>query len=108
MYGNMGNMGKMMKQIQKMQSDMLKLQEELQGRTLEVTSGGGAVRVVVSGKKELVSLTIDPEAVDPEDLEMLQDMVVAAVNEGLRKVEEMVAGEMKRITGGINLPPGLF
>jgi DNA-binding YbaB/EbfC family protein len=106
--GNMGNMGKMMKQIQKMQNDMVKLQEELQQRTLEITSGGGAVRVVISGKKELVSLTIDQEAMDPEDPEMLQDMIVAAVNEALRKVEEMVADEMKKITGGISLPPGLF
>ncbi len=103
-----GNMGKMMKQVQKMQSDMLKMQEELKTRTVEATSGGGAVRVTVSGKKEIESLSIDPQAVDPDDLEMLQDMVVAAVNEGLRKVEEMVAEEMKKITGGLNLPPGLL
>ena len=103
-----GNMGKMMKQIQKMQNDMLRMQEEIKSRTLEATSGGGAVRVVVNGQKEVESLFIDPQAVDPEDLEMLQDMVVAAVNEGLRKVEEMIAEEMKKITGGINLPPGLF
>ncbi len=103
-----GNMGKMMKQVQKMQSDMLKMQEELKTRTVEATSGGGAVRVTVSGKKEIESLSIDPQAVDPDDLEMLQDMVVAAVNEGLRKVEEMVAEEMQKITGGLNLPPGLF
>jgi nucleoid-associated protein EbfC len=103
-----GNMGKMMKQIQKMQNDMLKMQEEIKSRTLEATSGGGVVRVVVTGQKEVESLFIDPQAVDLEDLEMLQDMVVAAVNEGLRKVEEMIAEEMKKITGGMNLPPGLF
>jgi nucleoid-associated protein EbfC len=103
-----GNMGKMMKQIQKMQNDMLRMQEEIKSRTLEATSGGGVVRVVVNGQKEVESLFIDPQAVDPEDLEMLQDMVVAAVNEGLRKVEEMIAEEMKKITGGMNLPPGLF
>jgi len=103
-----GNMGKMMKQVQKMQSDMLKMQDELKSRTLEATSGGGVVRVVVNGKKEVESLFIDPQAVDPGDVEMLQDMVVAAVNEGLRKVEEMIATEMQKITGGLNLPPGLF
>jgi nucleoid-associated protein EbfC len=103
-----GNMGKMMKQIQKMQNDMLRMQEEIKSRTLEATSGGGVVRVVVNGQKEVESLFIDPQAVDLEDLEMLQDMVVAAVNEGLRKVEEMIAEEMKKITGGMNLPPGLF
>jgi nucleoid-associated protein EbfC len=103
-----GNMGKMMKQIQKMQNDMLRMQEEIKSRTLEASSGGGVVRVVVNGQKEVESLFIDPQAVDPEDLEMLQDMVVAAVNEGLRKVEEMIAEEMKKITGGMNLPPGLF
>lgn len=108
MYGNMGNMNKMMKQVQKMQNDMAKLQEELQTKTMEATSGGGVVRVVVNGKKELESLSINPEALDPDDLEMLQDMIVAAVNEGLRKVEEMIASEMQKVTGGMNLPPGLL
>jgi DNA-binding YbaB/EbfC family protein len=105
MYGNMNNM---MKQVQKMQKEMVKMQEELQQRTLEATSGGGMVRVEISGKKELISLTIDPEAVDPDDLEMLQDMIMAAVNEGLRKVDDMMASEMQKLTGGLNLPPGLF
>ncbi|NLZ39579.1 MAG: YbaB/EbfC family nucleoid-associated protein [Firmicutes bacterium] len=105
MYGNMNNM---MKQIQKMQKQMAKMQEELQQRTLEATSGGGMVRVEVNGKKELVNLEIDPAAVDPDDLEMLQDMIIAAVNEGLRKVDEALMAEMKKITGGINLPPGLL
>lgn len=105
MYGNMGNM---MKQVQKMQKEMAKMQEELQERTIEVTSGGGVVRVEVSGKKELVALVIDPTAVDPEDTEMLQDLIIAAVNEGLRKIEEMTMSEMKKLTGGLNLPPGLL
>lgn len=103
-----GNMGNMMKQIQKMQKEMLKMQEELQQKTVVVSSGGGMISVEVSGKKELVSLRIDPEAVDPADLEMLQDMIMAAVNEGLRKVEEMMTTEMQKLTGGLNLPPGLF
>ncbi|MBS4031925.1 MAG: YbaB/EbfC family nucleoid-associated protein [Clostridiales bacterium] len=106
MYG--GNMGNMMKQVQKMQKEMLKMQEELQQRVLEATSGGGMVRAEVNGKKEVVSITIDPEAVDPDDVEMLQDLILAAVNEGLRMVDEMTAQEMKKLTGGLNLPPGLF
>jgi len=109
MFGNMGNMQKMLKQVQKMQQDMAKLQEELNERTVEATAGGGMVKAVVNGKQELVSLTINPEAVDPEDVEMLADMVMAAVNEGLRKAKEMVAEEMGKITGGLNLNlPGLF
>ncbi|MCW3489076.1 YbaB/EbfC family nucleoid-associated protein [Dethiobacter alkaliphilus] len=106
MYG--GNMGNMMKQVQKMQKQMAKMQEEIQEKVVEATSGGGMVRVEVNGKKEVVSLTIDPEAVDPEDVEMLQDMILAAVNEGLRKMDELTASEMKKLTGGMNLPPGLF
>ncbi|MCR3921280.1 MAG: YbaB/EbfC family nucleoid-associated protein [Firmicutes bacterium] len=102
------NMGNMMKQMQKMQKDMAKMQEDLQQRTLEVTSGGGVVRVEVNGKKEIISLEIDPQAVDPEDVEMLQDMIIAAVNEGLRKIDEMTMAEMKKLTGGLNLPPGLL
>ncbi|HZK25201.1 MAG TPA: YbaB/EbfC family nucleoid-associated protein [Oscillospiraceae bacterium] len=105
MYGNMGGM---MKKVQKMQKEMAQLQEELQERTLEVTSGGGMVRVEVNGKKEVVNLQIDPEAVDPDDLEMLQDMIIAAVNEGLRKIDEMIMTEMQKVTGGLNLPPGLL
>jgi DNA-binding YbaB/EbfC family protein len=102
-----GNMNKMMKQVQKMQAEMQKLQAELEEKTIEASAGGGAVSVVANGKKELVKLTIQPEAVDPDDVEMLQDMVLAAVNEALRKAEEMVAQEMSRITGGMKLP-GLF
>lgn len=102
-----GNMGKMLKQVQKIQADMAKLQEELQTRTVEATAGGGVVKVVASGKQEIVSVMIDPQAVDPEDVEMLQDLIIAAVNEALRKAQEMVAAEMSRITGGLKIP-GLF
>ncbi|NTW71119.1 MAG: YbaB/EbfC family nucleoid-associated protein [Eubacteriaceae bacterium] len=105
--GGMGNMNNMMKQVQKMQQDMAKVQEEVQEREVEATSGGGAVTVVATGKKELVSIKIKPEAVDPEDVEMLEDMVLAAVNEALRKAEEMVSGEMAKVTGGMNMP-GMF
>lgn len=103
----MGNMGKMMKQVQKMQADMAKLQEELVNKTVEASSGGGMIKVVANGKQELLSIQINPEAVDPEDVEMLQDMILAAVNEALRQSQEMVAKEMGKITGGMNIP-GLF
>ncbi|AVX21324.1 MAG: YbaB/EbfC family nucleoid-associated protein [Bacillota bacterium] len=102
-----GNMNQMMKQVQKMQKEMAKLQEEIALKTVEATAGGGAVRVVANGKQELLSLEIKPEAVDPEDVEMLQDMILAAVNEALRKSQEMVAAEMAKITGGLKIP-GLF
>ena len=102
-----GNMNKMMKQVQKMQQDMAKMQEELASRTVEATAGGGAVKVVASGKQEIVSITLKPEAVDPEDIEMLQDLLLAAVNEALRQSQEMVSKEMGKLTGGLNIP-GLF
>lgn len=107
MMGNMGNMGKMMKQVQKMQADMAKMQEELVDKTVEASSGGGMIKVIANGKQEIKSIEINPEAIDPEDIEMLQDMILAAVNEALRQSQEMVAGEMSKITGGINIP-GLF
>lgn len=99
-----GNMQQMLKQAQKMQQNITKLQAELEARQYEATSGGGMVYVKANGKKELLELTIKPEAVDPEDVEMLQDMVMAAVNEVLRTVEETANAEMGRITGGMNLP----
>lgn len=102
-----GNMNKMMKQVQKMQQDMVKLQEELGNRTVESTAGGGAVKVVANGKNEIVAVEIKPEAVDPEDVEMLQDLVMAAVNEALKKAQDMVAAEMGKLTGGLKIP-GLF
>lgn len=106
--GGMGNMNNMIKQAQKMQKDMMKVQEELELRQIEASAGGGAVTVVVTGKKELVSIIIKPEVVDPEDVEMLQDLILAAVNEAIRKAEEMVSGEMGKLTGGLGLPGGMF
>ena len=102
-----GNMAKMMKQVQKMQANMAKMQEELGNRTVESTSGGGVVRVVANGRQEIVSLEIKPEAVDPEDVEMLQDLVLTAVNEALKQAQDMMAKEMGKLTGGLNIP-GLF
>ncbi|MEG1159793.1 MAG: YbaB/EbfC family nucleoid-associated protein, partial [Acidaminococcaceae bacterium] len=87
--GGMGNMQGMMKKVQKMQADMTKMQEELKTRTLEATSGGGAVTVVVNGKKEVAGIKIAPSAVDPEDVEMLEDLIMTAINEGMRKIDEM-------------------
>ncbi len=97
----------MIKQAQKMQQDMLKMQQELEERTFSAKAGGGVVEAVVSGKKELLSVTIDPEAVDPDDVEMLQDLVVAAVNEALRAAEDAANANMSKLTGGLNLG-GLF
>ena len=94
----------MIKQAQKMQQEMMKAQEELEAKEYEASAGGGAVSAVVSGKREVVSVTIDPDAVDPEDVEMLQDLIVAAVNEGLRMAASDAAGQMQRLTGGLNLP----
>lgn len=111
MFGNMGNMGNMagmMKKVQKLQADMAKLQEELKARTLESTAGGGAVKVVVNGDKQVLSVKIDPAAVDPADIEMLEDMIMAAVNEALKKVDDMMAQEMGKLTGGLRLPGGMF
>ncbi|HWR07964.1 YbaB/EbfC family nucleoid-associated protein [Sporomusa sp.] len=108
MFGNMGNMAGMMKKVQKLQGDMAKLQEELKARTIEVSTGGGAVKVVVTGEKKIQSVKIAPSAVDPEDVEMLEDLVAAAVNEAMTKVDDMMAQEMGKLTGGLNLPPGMF
>lgn len=104
MGGMGGNMNSMLRQAQKMQQDMLKAQEELESKSYEASSGGGMVTAVVSGKKELTSVTIDPEAVDPDDVEMLQDLIVAAVNEAMRKATEDASSQMSRLTGGLNLP----
>ncbi len=101
------NMNKLMKQAQQMQAKMQKMQKEMEDRTIEATAGGGVVKVVVNGKQELVDLKIDPEAVDPEDVEMLEDLILAAVNEGMRKMQEEVNNEMSKLTGGMNIP-GMF
>ena len=100
----MKNIGNIMKQAQKMQAQIAKVQEELADKTVEATAGGGMVTVVVNGKQEILSIKIEPEVIDAQDKEMLQDLVVAAVNEGLRKSQEMVAEEMKKITGGLQIP----
>jgi DNA-binding YbaB/EbfC family protein len=100
----MKNMGQMMKQAQKLQAKMLKMQDELGARTVETSSGGGMVTVVANGRQELVSISIEPDVVDPEDIEMLQDLVLAAVNDALRKSQEMVQSEMGKLTGGMNIP----
>ena len=101
------NVSGMLKRAQQMQEEMEKVQAELEEKTVEASAGGGAVNVVVSGKKELVSIEIKPEAVDPEDVEMLQDLVVSAINEAMNEVERVTEDEMNKITGGVALP-GLF
>ncbi|MCL2377776.1 MAG: YbaB/EbfC family nucleoid-associated protein [Defluviitaleaceae bacterium] len=101
------NMNQLMKQAQKMQQQMAEMQEELASKTLEVSSGGGAVKVTVSGEKKILDLTISPDVVDPDDVEMLQDLVMSAVNEALRQIEESTSSQMSKLTGGLNLP-GMF
>jgi len=100
----MKGMANMMKQAQKLQSKMLKMQDQLSEKTVEGSSGGGMVKVVASGKQQVISIEIEKEVVDPEDIEMLQDMIVAAVNDALNKSQEMVTGEMSKLTGGLNIP----
>ncbi len=101
------NVSNVVKQAQKMQEEMEKIQAEIEEKTVEATSGGGVVKVVVNGKKEIVSLNISPEAVDPDDVETLEDLVIAAVNDALKQAEEMMAEGMSAVTGGLNIP-GLF
>jgi DNA-binding YbaB/EbfC family protein len=101
------NMKEMMRQAQRLQSKMSKLQEELASRQVEASAGGGMVKAVVNGKPELISVSIEKDVVDPEDIEMLQDLVVAAVNEALTRSKELVEGEMAKLTGGLKIP-GLF
>lgn len=105
--GGGANMNQMLKQAKKMQEQMLKMQEEMEEKVYEATSGGGAVSVKLSGKKELQEIKIQKDVVDPDDIEMLEDLIVAAVNEALRKAEESSADEMSKLTGGLNIP-GLF
>ena len=99
-----GGMAQMMKQAQKLQTKMMKMQEELADKTVDATAGGGMVRVTANGKQQVVSIAIEPEVVDPDDIEMLQDLVLAAVNDALTKSQEMVSGEMSKVTGGMNIP----
>ena len=102
-----GNMNNLLKQAQKMQENMQKMQEELESKELETSVGGGAVTVKVNGKKEVLDITIKPEVVDPDDIEMLQDLVLSAVNQALKSVDDMQANQMSKVTGGMNIP-GLF
>ncbi len=99
-----GNMNNMMKQVQKMQRDMEVKQKEIESSTFEATAGGGAITVEVSGKKEVLNIKLDEDIVDPDDIEMLQDLIVAAVNEALRQADETMAKEMGQFTGGLNIP----
>ena len=102
--GGGGNMGAMMKQAQKMQAELARAQEEIKDMTFEATAGGGMVKVVANSDMTVDSIVIDPEAVDPEDVEMLQDMVAAAVNEALRGVSEISSQRLNAATGGLNIP----
>lgn len=103
------NMGNLLKQAQQFQTKIAKLQEELEDRTVEASAGGGMITVVVNGRQELVSIKIEPEVINPDDKEMLQDLILAAINDGLGKAKEMVNEEMGKLTRGLNLPniPGL-
>lgn len=107
MGGGGGNMNQMMKQVKKMQEQMLKAQEELATKTVEGSAGGGVVTVTANGQKNILSVTIKPEAVDPDDVEMLQDLVMTAVNDALTKADELANQDMGKFTGGMNIP-GLF
>lgn len=100
----MKDMGNMMKQAQKLQSKMLRMQEEMAEKTVEVTSGGGMVKVTANGRQQILSLQIEKEVVDPDDVEMLQDLIMAAINDALLKSQEMVSAEMSKLTGGLNIP----
>ena len=100
----MKGMGGMLKQAQKLQNQMAKLQSELAERTVEATAGGGMVKVVANGSQRIVSIEIEPEVVDPEDVEMLQDLVLAAANDALARAQQMVSDEMGKLTGGLNIP----
>ena len=107
-FGGGANINNFMKQAQKMQRDVARVQEELAGMTVEATAGGGAITVIAACDKKIKEMTIAPEVVDPEDIEMLQDMIIAAVNEALRKAEEKSAEELGKVTGGIGGMPGMF
>ena len=100
----MKGMGNMMKQAQKLQAKMLRMQEELADKTVEATAGGGMIKIVANGKQQILSIQIEKEVVDSDDVEMLQDLILAAVNDALVKSQEMVSGEMSKLTGGLNIP----
>ncbi len=100
----MKNMGKIMKQAQQLQNKMEKLQEEMASKTVEASAGGGMVKAVANGRQQIVSINIEKEVVDPEDTEMLQDLIIAAVNDALKRSQDMVSEEMNKLTGGMNIP----
>ncbi|MCI1945920.1 YbaB/EbfC family nucleoid-associated protein [Clostridium luticellarii] len=106
-FGGGGNMNNLMKQAQKFQKQMQDMQSELENKEFSATVGGGAVTVIVNGKKQLVNIKIKPEVVDPDDVEMLQDLILTACNEALKNAEDETASEMKKLTGGLNIP-GMF
>ena len=108
MGGGPSNMQSMLKQAQKMQEEMAEKQAELEEREYDVAAGGGVINVKINGKKEILSVKIDPEVIDPDDVETLEDLIVAAVNEAIKKVEAVSAEEMQKITGSMNLPMGMF
>lgn len=99
-----GNMNNMMKQVQKMQEEMLKAQAEAEEKEFDVTVGGGAVKVTISGKKEITAIELEESVVDPDDIEMLQDLLISAVNEAFRKADEAMNDSMGKVTGGLNIP----
>ena len=99
-----GGIQDLMKQAQRMQQEMMRIQQELATKTVEASSGGGMVTVVVNGRQELVSISVEPSVIDPDDVEMLQDLIMAAVNEGLAKSQDMVKEEMAKVTGGLSIP----
>lgn len=105
--GGAQNMNQMIRQAQKMQDQITELQTDIEGREFTASSGGGAVEVTLSGKKEIKSLTLKPEVVDPEDIEMLQDLIISAVNEAVSNIETTTETEMSKITGGVSIP-GMF
>lgn len=105
--GGAQNMNQMIRQAQKMQDEITVLQEDIEGRDFSATAGGGAVEVTLTGKKTIKSLTLKPEIVDPEDIEMLQDLIISAINEAVNNIETTTESEMSKITGGVSLP-GLF
>ena len=102
--GGGANMNQMIKQAKKMQEQMAKMQEELQERVVEASAGGGAITAKVNGRQEVLEIKIKPEVVDPEDVEMLEDLILAVLNDAIKQSQDMVSGEMSKITGGLNIP----
>ena len=102
------NMAGMMKQVQKMQKDMAKMQDELKNKTIDVSTGGGPVKITMNGEKKVTAISIDKAAVDPDDVEMLQDLLCAAFNDAAKRVDDMMAEEMGKLTSALGIPAGLF